>query len=166
MSVFFFFNILDADREYQQIAAYKKSSEFEKKMTNIKRNREILQEMAKSKSLTRDEQKSLAQVQKVASIDALDVESTNTDYKEYLHTAILHYIDSLILESDTEMNSSSMFRLFSLWSSNASDEDISNDMEESHKQIPTYKFIPLMTQITTHLSTDGMKKTIENIIGE
>lgn len=135
-------------------------------MTNLKRNREIMQEMGKSKSLTKDEQRSLISVQKVANIDALDVESTNTDYKEHLHTAIMHYIDSLILESDTEMNSSSMFRLFSLWSANALDEDISNDIEENHKRIPTYKFIPLMTQITTHLSTDGMKKAIEKIIRE
>ncbi|XP_055323121.1 serine/threonine-protein kinase ATM isoform X2 [Sitodiplosis mosellana] len=153
-----------ADREYQQIAAYKNSAEFEKKVTNIKRNQEILAEMTKAKSLTKDEHRSVQQVQKFVSLDESDVESTNADYKHYLHTAVLHYIDSLMLESNTEMNSSAMFRLFSLWSSNSSDADILKDIEENHKRIPTYKFIPLMTQITTHLSTDGMKKTIEDII--
>lgn len=116
--------------------------------------------------MTKDEMKSFNQVQKIASIDGLDVESTNADYKYYLNTAVGHYIDSLLLENENEMNSSTMFRLFSLWSTNSSDEYIANEIEENYKRIPTYKFIPLMTQITTHLSTDGMKKLIENIIGE
>lgn len=118
------------------------------------------------KNLTSDEKKSLMSVQKFASIDETDVNSTNTDYKYYLNIAVGNYIESLMFESESEMNSSTMFRLFSLWSSNSSDMEVFKDIEENHKRIPTFKFIPLMTQITTHLSTDGMKKLIEEIIGE
>lgn len=119
-----------------------------------------------SRNLTNDEKKSLISVQKFANIDETDVNSTNDDYKYYLNMAVGNYIDSLMFESENEMNSSTMFRLFSLWSSNSSDIDVLKDIEDNHKRIPTFKFIPLMTQITTHLSTDGMKKVIENIIGE
>lgn len=118
-----------------------------------------------SRNLTNDEKKSLISVQKFANIDETDVNSTNDDYKYYLNMAVGNYIDSLMFESENEMNSSTMFRLFSLWSSNSSDIDVLKDIEDNHKRIPTFKFIPLMTQITTHLSTDGMKKVIENIIG-
>lgn len=120
----------------------------------------------KSRNLTSDEKKSLMSVQKFANIDETDVNSTNDDYKYYLNMAVGNYIESLMFECESEMNSSTMFRLFSLWSSNTSDMDVLKEIEDNYKRIPTFKFIPVMTQITTHLSTDGMKKLIENIIGE
>ncbi|XP_031619505.1 serine/threonine-protein kinase ATM [Contarinia nasturtii] len=154
-----------ADLEYQQIAAYKKSSEFEKKMTNIQKNRAILSEMKKKKmSLTKDEQKTYMQVDKVISIDDTDVKSTNTEYMKYLHMAVDGYIQSLLLESENEANNSTMFRLFSLWFSNSNDQVVLTEIQDSYSKIPTYKFIPLMPQITTHLSTDGIHEVISDII--
>lgn len=157
--------ISDADREYQQIAAYKKSSDFEKKVASIKRNNGILNEMQKrGNNLTNDEKKSFVVLQKSVSIDQSDVKTTNTEYEQYLHLAVESYIQSLLLEDETEMNSSSIFRLFSLWFSNMSDKEVLKEIEENYARIPTYKFISLMPQITTQLSSDGIKHVIEDII--
>lgn len=157
--------ISDADREYQQIAAYKKSTEFVNKLANIKQNKAITNEMQqRGNTLTKDEQKSHALMSKTIKIDESDVKSTNTEYEQYLQIAVEYYIQTLLLENENEMCSSAMFRLFGLWFSNLNSKDISKEIEENYKRIATHKFIALMPQITTHLSTDGIKDVIEEIV--
>lgn len=153
----------DADREFQQIAAYMKSSDFEKKNINIERNKTTLNEM-QSNSLTHDEKISRHLLAKTIGIDQDDVKATKVAYAKYLHLAIDHYIRMLLLETDTENNGSTMFRLFGLWLSNATDEDILKEIQENYKKIATHKFIALMPQITTHLSTDVVKDVIQDIV--
>lgn len=155
----------DADREYQQIAAYKKSTEFEKKLANIKRNKAILTDMQhRSNSLTKDEHRSSVFVTKSISIDESDVESTCTEYNQYLQLAIEYYIQTVLLESESELCSSAMFRLFGLWFSNLNCQEILKEVEENYQKIPTHKFITLMPQITAHISTDGIKDVIQQIV--
>lgn len=120
----------------------------------------------KEKNLTMDEKRSCLQVEKFVTIDEADVNATNIEYEYYLQWAVKTYIESLLLESDNEMNSSTMFRIFSLWIANSADEIVLKEIEDNYKKIPTYKFIPLMPQISTHLSTDGIKDIIEDIICE
>lgn len=147
------------------MAAYRKSTVFEKKQASIKRNKSILADMQKrSKSLTNDENKSFTVLLKSVSIDESDVKTTISEYEQYLRMAVEGYIQSILFEAQDEMNSSALFRLFSLWISNASDEIVLKEVEDNYTRIPTYKFIPLMPQITTHLNSDGIKHVIEDII--
>lgn len=118
----------------------------------------------RSHNLTSDEKKSYNVLQKSVSIDQSDVDSTNTEYQQYLHLAVESYIQTILLEGATELNSLSMFRLFSLWLSNMSNNEVLKEIEENYTRIPMYKFISLMPQITTQLSSDGIKRVIEDII--
>lgn len=155
----------DADREYQQLAAYKKSTEFEKKVANIKRNKAILADMQlRSNSLTNDERRSTALVTRSISIDESDVESTSKEYSDYLQLAIEFYIQTVLVETENELCSSAMFRLFGLWFSNLNCQEIRKEVEENYQKIPTHKFIALMPQITAHVSTDGVKDVIQQIV--
>lgn len=120
----------------------------------------------RASSLTKDEQRNMVLLTKTITIDESDVKSTNTDYDQYLQLAIEHYIQTLLLENENEMSSSAMFRLFGLWFSNLNCKEILNEIEENYKRIATHKFIALMPQITTHLSTDGIKDVIQEIVGE
>lgn len=158
--------ISDADREYQQIAAYKKSSEFEKKLANIKRNKAVLADMQhRYNSLTNDEKRSSTLLTKSISIDESDVVSTSAEYNQYLQLAIEYYIQTVLLETENELCSSAMFRLFGLWFSNLDSQDIVKEIEENYENIPTHKFIALMPQITAHISTDGIKEVVQQIVG-
>lgn len=155
--------ISDADREYQQIAAYKKSTEFQKKLSNIQRNKEIVSDMQR-RELTNDEKRTQTLLTKSYSIDEQDVKSTNKDYEYYLHLAIEYYIQSLLIESVDEMSSSAMFRLFGLWFSNLTNKEVLKEIDDHYERIPSHKFVALMPQITTHLSTDGIKEVIQKIV--
>lgn len=159
--------ILDADREYQQISVYKKSTEFEKKLANIKRNKAVQTDMNQiGKNLTKDELRSLSLVNRSIAIDESDVKSTNTEYGQYLQLAIEFHIQTLLLETENEMCSSAMFRLFSLWLSNSNCQETLKEIQENYEKIPIHKFIALMPQITAHLSTDGIKDVIQEIVCE
>lgn len=160
-------SISDADREYQQIAAYQKSTEFEKKLTNIKRNKAVLADMQQRRShLTKDELRSLSLASSSISIDESDVESTGTEYNRYLQLAIEFYIQTVLLETENELCSSAMFRLFGLWFSNLNCQEILKEVEEHYQKVPSHKFIALMPQITAHISTDGVKDVIQQIVGK
>lgn len=157
--------ISDADREYQQIAAYMKSAEFENKMANIRRNKDVYSNMEQRKStFTTDERKSYVTLANFIRIDESDVNSTRKEYEHYLHIAIEYYIETLLLETDNATNGSAIFRLFGLWFSNSNNEDILKEIDENYKRIATYKFISLMPQITTHLSTEVIKDVIQDIV--
>lgn len=118
----------------------------------------------RARSLTKDENRSCVLLQKSVAIDEQDVKSTNAAYEQYLHMAVESYIQTILLEGATEINSPSIFRLFNLWLSNTSDAIVLKDIEENYTNIPMYKFISLMPQITTQLSSDGIKHVIEDII--
>lgn len=135
-------------------------------MTNIQKNKAIVVEMVKKgKNLTKDESRTKFNVEKIIAIDGEDIKLTNKHYEYYLHLAVGAYVQSLLVSSESETNeSNTMFRLFSLWFSNSSDEVLLSEIQESHERIPTYKFIPLMPQITTHLSTEGIQDVIADII--
>lgn len=120
----------------------------------------------RSKSLTKDEQRSLCLVNKSILIDESDVKSTNTEYEQYLQLAIEYYIQILLLETESELCSSAMFRLFSLWLSNLNCQEILSEIVQNYEKIPTHKFIALMPQITAHLSTEGIKDIIQDIVCE
>lgn len=120
--------------------------------------------MRSRKQLSQDEKKSLNVLTKSLQIDETDVKSTNKEYDSYLHLAIENYIQCLLFEDNDE--SSTIFRLFGLWFANISDQVILTEMQEHYNNIPTYKFIALMPQITAHLSNESIKTFIEELLSE
>lgn len=118
----------------------------------------------KNRNLTQDEKRSCMIMNKTLGIDKSDVETTNTTYACYLHSAVENYMQSVLLEDSNE--SSSIFRLFGLWFSNTSDQTVMQEIKDHYTNIPSYKFLALMPQITAHLSTEVIKDLIEKIVCE
>lgn len=164
MTEFHYF--LDADREYQRIAAYKKSPEFEKKQNTIDKHEKMIEAKKSNGDLTKDENLSLGILKRSIEVDRIDIQSTNVEYDLYLRLAVENYIKFLSLESSDESNQLMVFRLFSLLFSNQANTTILSEIRRYYDEIATHKFIPVMTQITTHLSNNNneLSQIIESII--
>lgn len=167
------FAILDADREYQQIAEYKKSSAFEKKISNINNNKIRLSEMAKrskyGEKLSKDEGQAKYSLEGIIKIDENDIKATEADYDYYLECALKSYLKCVKMESDTiASNRSFVFRIFSLWLANKAKAIVNETIKKHIKDVPSHKFVPLMPQITTHLgpNDDDFSQLIKQIVGE
>lgn len=159
--------MIDADREYQQTAAYKKSTIYEKKRTNITKNQTCLSQMEKQKKLTPDENKSKYLLQCSIKIDENDIKSLENDYAYYLQLAVENYAKCVLLETNGHSNNSFIFRIFAIWFSNKSNPAVLEILKKNFLNIPSYKYIALMPQITTHLSNakDEFSGLIGSIVG-
>lgn len=145
---------LDADQEYQRIVAYKKSYEFVKKQNTVNKNKAMYSELAsRAKPLTLEEKKLAASLKKITDMDTMDIQATDSEHDMYLHLAVEHYLECILLEAADEFDVSLIFRLLGLWIGNQSDEEISRRMADKMHKIPAYKFVPLMPQMTAHLGS-------------
>lgn len=168
LSIFVF---SDADHEYQRISAYKKSPEFEKKQNAVIKNQKILEEKDQirvTSKFTSDESHSYNILKKSTDYDVSDIQSTNSEYNYYLNLAIANYMNCILLESSGECNKSNVFRLFGLMISNQTNAAVLSAIHGKYNQIASYKFIPMMPQITAHLSNNNseLSKLIELIVGK
>lgn len=168
----FFFNS-DADREYQRIAEYKKSTAYEQKNLNISNNKKRLDEMSKrsktGQALTKEENCAKFVLQGTIKIDENDRKATEMDYDYYLDYAMMSYLKCITMESDANTsNRSHIFRVFSLWLANKSNDIANKTLEKYLEKVPSYKFVPLIPQITTHLSPDCnvFNQLIKQIVGK
>lgn len=166
---FSIFIFSDADQEYQRIAAYKKSPEFEKKQNTFNKNQKILDDQTKAqKGFSKDESHSYTILKKSTDYDKNDIESTDCEYNYYLNLAVANYLNCILLESSDESNKSIVFRLFGLMISNQTNVAILSTIQHKYDRIASHKFIPMMPQITAHLSTNNseLSKVIELIVGK
>lgn len=164
---------LDADREYQQIAEYKNSSAYEKKKSNISNNKNRLAEMKQrfrsGLDISKDERSARFILEGTIKIDENDLKATEMDYDHYLEYAMENYLRCITLESnENNSNRSNMFRVFSLWLANNTNASANDTLEKYITKVQSYKFVPLMPQITTHLSPneDVFSKLIKRIVGK
>lgn len=162
------FSSPDADNEYQRIVTYKKSYEFIKKQSTIIKNQKPFNELAdrhkRKEILTHDESQMLIRLKKIIALDTADIVATDKEHDEFLHLAVEYYLKSLLYETSDDADISLIFRLFGLWISNQSDGWVTVEMNRCYKQIPSYKFIPLMPQITAHLGSSNMDLAV--VIGK
>lgn len=52
----------------------------------------------------------------------------------------------------SDVNNVRMFRILSMWLKNRNNAYILNEMRKNIPHIPTYKFIPILPQLTPHLN--------------
>lgn len=124
----------------------------------------MLQRKKRKEILTQDESRMLMHLQKIITIDTDDIEATDKEHDQLLHLAIEFYLKSLLYETDDDGDISQVFRFFGLWISNQSDAWVTSEMSRCYKQIPSYKFVPLMPQITAHLGSSNMELAV--VIGK
>lgn len=128
----------------------------------VKRSRE-------GQALSKEEQSAQIVLHKTIKIDENDIKATEMDYDYYLEYAMESYLNCIALESDTNTsNRSHIFRVFALWLANKSNTIANDTIKKYIGSVASHKFIPLMPQITTHLSpnSDNFSKLIKRIVGK
>lgn len=96
-------------------------------------------------------------LKKIIEFDENDIKKTDTEHDQYLQITIENYVSCMIKESNDELDMSWIFRLFGLWISNQSADWISPLIDKCLKKIPSFKFVPLMPQMTAHIGSSNLK---------
>uniref|UniRef100_A0AAR2J5U2 non-specific serine/threonine protein kinase n=1 Tax=Pygocentrus nattereri TaxID=42514 RepID=A0AAR2J5U2_PYGNA len=136
-----------SDAQYQGIENYMRSSEFENKQALLEKAKEEV-DLMKERKVTNN--RYTVKVQRELELDVRAMSNLQADRRRFLLKAVENYIRCLELgeEHDTWV-----FRLASLWLENADVRNVNDMMKEGVKNIPSYKFLPLMYQLAARMGT-------------
>lgn len=132
---------LFADAEYQRIVKCMNSPDFKAKEAHMMESAQV---DSFSKSKDRDILQAVMVNKRQCQIDKGEIDSMNTEKSMFLNLALEHYTECLCL-SDERV--STVFRVISLILEN---RNATVDLE----RVPSYKFIPVIPQLTPHLRTN------------
>ncbi|XP_060527564.1 serine-protein kinase ATM isoform X2 [Cylas formicarius] len=152
-----------ADKEYQQIMKHVKSDVFQKKVSNMKKCRELVKNMRQWQT-TEDEKKSATIHHRQSDIDEIEINNAKAEKDKMLTRAVKYYLKSLIL---SDLNNIKIFRLMSLFLENRDNEKAGTEISKRLHEIPSYKYITMLPQLTPHISehpTDLFGEKINAII--
>ncbi|XP_029027107.1 serine-protein kinase ATM isoform X2 [Betta splendens] len=136
-----------SDAQYQSIDKYMNSSEFENKQALLEKAKEEVDLMKERKVLSN---RYTIKVQREMELDQKALSNLQSDRQRFLCKAVENYIQCL---EQGEEHDTWVFRLASLWLQNAGVKDVNDMMKKGVKQIPSYKFLPLMYQLAARMGT-------------
>ncbi|XP_037632338.1 serine-protein kinase ATM isoform X2 [Sebastes umbrosus] len=136
-----------SDAQYQSIDKYMKSSEFENKQALLKKAKEEV-DLIRERKVTSN--RYTIKVEKELVLDEKALSNLQADRQRFLCKAVENYIQCL---EQGEEHDTWVFRLASLWLENSGVKTINNMMKKGVKQIPSYKFLPLMYQLAARMGT-------------
>nr|CAD7431238.1 unnamed protein product [Timema monikensis] len=140
-----------ADGQYQNLVHYTKSAVFETKQKGIVEAQVALEKIRKEPHT--DEMKKMSSIlSRQKSIDTLEVENTEKEKNNYLTLAVKYYCQSL---QRGDKHNLQVFRLVSLWLDNMSHEALADILNTELGNIPSYKFLPLLPQLSARISNDA-----------
>uniref|UniRef100_A0A672RVI7 Serine-protein kinase ATM n=1 Tax=Sinocyclocheilus grahami TaxID=75366 RepID=A0A672RVI7_SINGR len=148
-----------SDAQYQSIENYMKSSEFENKHALLEKAKEEVDLMRERKV---SNNRYTVKVQRELELDVKALANLQADRNRFLLKAVENYIQCLELgeEHDTWV-----FRLASLWLENADVKAVNEMMKRGVKQIPSYKFLPLMYQLAARMGTKVSSSVTSQDVG-
>ncbi|XP_037534430.1 serine-protein kinase ATM [Nematolebias whitei] len=135
-----------SDAQYQSIDKYMNSSEFENKQALLEKAKEEV-DLIKEQKVTN---RYTVKVQKELELDEKALQNLQKDRQRFLCKAVENYIQCL---EQGEEHNTWVFRLASLWLENAGIKVVNDTMKKRVKQIPSYKFLPLMYQLAARMGT-------------
>ena len=91
-------------------------------------------------------------LRRVVEGDRQDSQRLADDRNASLTSALTHYIDALLLCDRYDVRA--MFRVCSLWFNNSSLAQVNALMRDKGANLPSYKFLPLIYQITSRVSAN------------
>ncbi|XP_078023307.1 serine-protein kinase ATM isoform X1 [Epinephelus lanceolatus] len=136
-----------SDAQYQSIDKYMNSSEFENKQALLMKAKEEVGLMRERKVMSN---RYTIKVQRELELDEKALSNLQADKQRFLCKAVENYIQCL---EEGEEHDTWVFRLASLWLENADVKAVNNMMKKGVKQIPSYKFLPLMYQLAARMGT-------------
>ncbi|KAF6721632.1 Serine-protein kinase ATM [Oryzias melastigma] len=145
-----------SDAQYQSIDKYMNSSEFENKQALLEKAKEEMNLMRQRKVTSN---RYTIKVQRELELDEKALSNLRTDRQRFLCKAVENYIRCL---EQGEEHDTWVFRLASLWLENADIKVVNDAMKKGVKQIPSYKFLPLMYQLAARMGTKMANGTSED----
>ncbi|XP_028274525.1 serine-protein kinase ATM isoform X2 [Parambassis ranga] len=136
-----------SDAQYQSIDKYMNSSEFENKQALLEKAKEEVDLMRQRKVTSN---RYTIKVQRELELDEKALSNLQTDRQRFLRKAVENYIQCL---EQGEEHDTWVFRLASLWLENHGIKFVNDLMKRGVKQIPSYKFLPLMYQLAARMGT-------------
>ncbi|XP_022624615.1 serine-protein kinase ATM [Seriola dumerili] len=136
-----------SDAQYQSIDKYMNSSEFENKQALLEKAKEEV-DLMKERKVTSN--RYTIKVQREVELDEKALSNLQSDRQRFLCKAVENYIQCL---EQGEEHDTWVFRLASLWLENAVVKDVNDMMKKGLRQIPSYKFLPLMYQLAARMGT-------------
>uniref|UniRef100_UPI0037E93D82 serine-protein kinase ATM n=1 Tax=Semicossyphus pulcher TaxID=241346 RepID=UPI0037E93D82 len=136
-----------SDGQYQSIDKYMNSSEFENKQALLEKAKEEVDLMRERKVTSN---RYTIKVQRELELDEKALSNLQSDRQRFLCKAVENYIQCL---EQGEEHDTWVFRLASLWLENADVKAVNVMMKKGVKQIPSYKFLPLMYQLAARMGT-------------
>nr|XP_020455917.1 serine-protein kinase ATM [Monopterus albus] len=136
-----------SDAQYQSIDKYMRSSEFENKQALLEKAKEEV-DLMKERRVSSN--RYTIKVQRELELDEKALSNLQADRQRFLCKAVENYIQCL---EQGEEHDTWVFRLASLWLENADVKAINDMMKKGVKQIPSYKFLPLMYQLAARMGT-------------
>ncbi|KAK2847025.1 hypothetical protein Q5P01_010024 [Channa striata] len=133
--------------QYQSIDKYMNSSEFENKQALLEKAKEEVN-LINQRKVTSN--RYTIKVQKELQLDQKALSNLQSDRQRFLCKAVENYIQCL---KQGEEHNTWVFRLASLWLENADVKAVNDMMKKGVRQIPSYKFLPLMYQLAARMGT-------------
>ena len=149
------------DDQYKHIMKYMQSKDFEDKNILMKQIKEEGQNIKKISSTVEDSRKAATILERHSNLDLNEMQTMEDDRLSYLSLAVENYAKSLANNHNlrTSVNEESkqvyhdlrIFRLISLWFSNAKHSNINTTFKQYIDKIPSYKFTGLLYQLCARM---------------
>lgn len=154
-----------SDREYNRVKTYMRSGLFEEKQQSVANSLRTVSAMGVSSNQTKEMKCARVVLNKNSEIDRCEIEATKAEHDQFLELAVVNYLKASCL--DASPNHSVMFRIISLWFSNKDNQKIGQHLQTQLRQIPSYNFMTVLSQIAVRLtnSESDFGKMVSAIIG-
>ncbi|KAH8264195.1 hypothetical protein KR038_004388 [Drosophila bunnanda] len=138
-----------ADREYQQLYEYRHSQDYQTLLDIIEQNRSTAAKVSQREN--RDRRIMGLQMKSYASLDEGQLHRIEAKLTEHLCSAVRNHMAYCRLDSG--FSSAAIYRIISLWFTNASNEQLQQCVKDEIPTAPSYKFICAANQLTGRLNS-------------
>lgn len=138
-----------ADREYQQLHDYRHSQEYQTLKDIIEQNRQTAEKVTQREN--QDRRVISVQMKRYASLDEQQLNQIEEKLTEYLRLALTNYMAYCRLDSG--FSSAAIYRIISLWFTNATSKQCQECIKDEILTVPSYKFICAANQLTARLNS-------------
>ncbi|XP_017035887.1 serine/threonine-protein kinase ATM [Drosophila kikkawai] len=138
-----------ADREYQQLYEYRHSQDYQTLLDIIEQNRSTGEKVSQREN--QDKRIMGIQMKRYASLDERQLQRIEAKLTEHLCSAVRNHM--AYCRMDSGFSSAAIYRIISLWFTNASNEHLQKCVKDEILTVPTYKFICAANQLTGRLNS-------------
>lgn len=135
-----------ADSNYEHLNEYLSSPLFEMKQNLINTQQGLASELRQELGWNQSREKKIAYMiaSKQSAIDETEIKNSKAERDSYLNVALKYYLLTL---KEGEKYNLLVFRVISMWLSNANNYEVNQQLKKILNQIPTYKFLCLLPQL-------------------